>query len=71
MDINYINQDITFCLNDECPIKEYCHRGIGASPGIHSYSDFSIECNPKSVYKDFIQTSKEITEKYRRKQKQC
>ena len=64
-----VSQDITFCVNRNCPIKEYCHRAIGCTKRIASYSDFSPICNITNVYEHFIQADMSTVEQKRRMKK--
>ena len=63
MEIEYISQDITFCLAQCCKKLHNCHRAIGAKPGIHSYANFEDECRNNN-YINYIQARKEDTERY-------
>lgn len=66
--INY-SQDICFCMEENCPIKGYCYRAIGAKPGIHSYAQLGTECNHLNVYKMFLQADQQTISEYKEKQK--
>ena len=64
---NFVSQDITFCMTEGCPIKQYCHRAIGCKKRIASYSDFSTLCNVNNVFAMFMQAEKEDMEKVKGK----
>lgn len=68
--MNWINQDITFCMNDKCPIKEYCFRAIGCTERIATYSDFNSVCNFSNVFKYFIQAPMDLVEQKRQQKKE-
>ena len=53
--MSWVSQDITFCMTENCPIKEYCHRSIGCKERIASYSDFSSICNINNIFEYFMQ----------------
>ena len=66
----FISQDITFCMSNECPIKEYCFRSIGCTKRIASYSDFYKSlCNHSNVYKMYIQAPMDLVKSKRNQRK--
>ena len=68
--MSWLSQDITFCMTENCPIKEYCHRAIGCKERIASYSDFSSICNINNIFEYFIQADmKDVLAK--RGEKKC
>ena len=59
----WLQQDITFCMTENCPIRQYCHRAIGCKKRIASYSDYSSICNINNVFSYFIQACEEDMKK--------
>ena len=57
------SQDITFCMNKECPRKSECHRSTetGLKKRFYSASDFWEGCKDNK-YKYFIAESEYQTE---------
>ena len=66
-DYQWLSQDITFCLADNCPIREYCHRYVGRKVRIASFSNFEEACNHSNIFAYFMQANQKDTEEYRRK----
>lgn len=61
----FYSQDITFCIAEQCPIREYCFRAIGMLPGIHSISDLSKVCDASNVFSYFKQADMQTINKHR------
>ena len=69
--MGWISQDVTFCMAQNCPIKEYCHRAIGCTEKFASYSDFSSICNINNVFEYFMQANMKTIEQKRKDKKVC
>ena len=70
--MSWISQDISFCMTENCPIKEYCHRAIGCTQRIAaSYSDFGKICNIDNVFEYFIQADMKLVNQKRKDEKRC
>lgn len=64
------SQDICFCAEEKCPIREYCFRAIGCRSKIYTASYLGTECNHSNVYKMFLQADHRTISEYRYKQEQ-